>query len=1544
MRAASPLSVFRLRAVRSVTSLVATCVMIANCGGGKDATSAPVTPTVSAVAITGIPAESVLTTGSSVQLAATAKDAAGATLGDKPVTWTSASKAVATVSSAGLVTALSTGFTTITASSEGKSADFALAVRAAVALPPAGSTQPATSTALNGTVTITVPPGATTTPLNIGPADPAGFPATAEIIPGTAVTFGPANATLAKPINVTIDVDTTGLTADDLENLGVYTLQAGQWVEVPSFKGIAPANARLFGWPWWWPLVLKGTYSIQKPHPATTIQVASGDAQTANVGAALSISPSVKLTDNKGAVTSKATVYLKVSDGGTLSATRPVKSDINGIASLGKWTLGPTAGPQTVTASLDPTPRAGTRTVTITATATPVPSPGIGLSRSSAAFSYAAGTAPLPAAQTIDITNSGIGKLTGLTLGTTVYGDGATGWLSASISGNTAPATLTLAVAPGLTRAGSYTATVPVTSPVAGDSPRNVTVTMTVTGMAASKLAIATQPASPQSGLPLAPQPVIEIRNDSGSKVQLPDFDVTAAIASGTGVLRGTTTVRSVAGVATFSDLVLTGAGPLTLTFSAPGLPSVTSGTISFPTAQPLIALAIVGQPTTAESGVAMPAVSVELQAVSGGSTAGFTNAVTASIASGTGTLSGTTTVNAVDGLARFSNLRIAGTGAHTLTFTSTGLTSATSGAISLSQVVRQLAVTTQPGGAANGIAFTTQPVVALRDAAGLSVPAATNAVTASIATGTGTLSGTTTINAVNGVASFTDLKVTGSGAITLAFTSPGATSATSASFNLPAAPPAKLAVITQPSASVESGVPFATQPVVEVRDNADGKVLGATTQVSALLLSGTGTLSGTTTVNAVNGVATFTNLKISGAGPHTLGFNASGLTSTSSASVSVTQVVRTVSIVGQPSGAFTGIPFTSQPVVLLLDAAGLAVSSASNPVTAVVASGTGILAGTTTINATGGIASFTDLKITGTGPHTLRFDVAGATSATSAAFTVTTAVPTQVAIVTQPSGTSESGVALATQPVIEIRDGANAKVSVATNSVTVSLASGSGSLSGTTTVAAVNGLATFTNLVISGSGSHTLQFTATGLTPATSGPIVVSQVVRQVTITTQPAGAVSGVAFTTQPVVRLKDAAGLNINSTQSVSVSSTGPGVLSGTLSVAAVNGVAPFTNLAITGTGSHTLTFTTAGATPATSASFAVAGSPATQLAISTAPSAAVESGVIFPVQPVVQVRDALGNLVTTSGASVTALLASGTGTISGTITRAAVNGVATFTDLKISGAGNHTIIFSSTGLGSVTTTPISVVQTPGAISVNTQPAGAADGVAFTTQPVIRIVDKAGLLIDDSNLQVTASKLSGPGTLGGTTTVSAVNGIATFTNLAITGAGTHVLSFVLTATPSIATNSNDINVTSGPPGITAAVGNSPTQSISIAAGNVTIPVNLDLSNRGSDDLASITVIFSWDPQKFTYVSNSAGSWTDSQGGSASVFVNTTDAANGNISISGFTNNATLVSQVLRNVTLTPLAQGPTSIMAIVTAAGNASGMAISVMQRPLAAMLVP
>jgi hypothetical protein len=112
-------------------------------------------------------------------------------------------------------------------------------------------------------------------------------------------------------------------------------------------------------------------------------------------------------------------------------------------------------------------------------TVTSAPAPLIGLAPTSITFNGAAGGSN-PAAQTVAVSNAGGQTLTGLAVGTITYGAGGTGWLTASLGGTTAPATLTLTAATGTLAAGTYTATVPVTAAGVSNSPQNVSVSFVV--------------------------------------------------------------------------------------------------------------------------------------------------------------------------------------------------------------------------------------------------------------------------------------------------------------------------------------------------------------------------------------------------------------------------------------------------------------------------------------------------------------------------------------------------------------------------------------------------------------------------------------------------------------------------------------------------------------------------------------------------------------------------------------------------------------------------------------------------------------------------------------------------------------------------------------------------------------------------------------------------------------------------------------------------------------------------------------------------------
>jgi hypothetical protein len=94
-----------------------------------------------------------------------------------------------------------------------------------------------------------------------------------------------------------------------------------------------------------------------------------------------------------------------------------------------------------------------------------------------------------------------------------------------------------------------------------------------------------------------------------------------------------------------------------------------------------------------------------------------------------------------------------------------------------------------------------------------------------------------------------------------------------------------------------------------------------------------------------------------------------------------------------------------------------------------------------------------------------------------------------------QPSSVA-AGATISPPVVVAVQDGFGNTVPTATLSVTVAIGNngGGGTLSGTTTVAAVRGFATFADLAIDKAGTgYTLTAAATGVIGATSNPFAVT-------------------------------------------------------------------------------------------------------------------------------------------------------------------------------------------------------------------------------------------------------------------------------------------------------------------------------------------------------------------------------------------------------------------------------------------------------------------
>lgn len=324
--------------------------------------------------------------------------------------------------------------------------------------------------------------------------------------------------------------------------------------------------------------------------------------------------------------------------------------------------------------------------------------------------------------------------------------------------------------------------------------------------------------------------------------------------------------------------------------------------------------LEFITPPSLTKAGVAISRIQVAIEDASGNTVTDATNPVTVLLGINVagGTLSGTLTVNAVNGVATFTDLSIDKANAlYALMATSGALTNASSLAFSIEAAApAKLTFTTLPIATSSGDVIVPAVQVAIQDAFGNTVTNATNPVTVALGGNPAgaTLSGTVTTNAENGVASFYDLSIDKTSAGYSLIASSGAlTAVTSPSFNInPPRVPAKLAFTVPPDATTV-GLTIVPTVRVEIQDASGKTVTSATNPVTLKLgVNPTGaTLAGTLTTNAVNGVARFGDLSIDkAAAAYTLTASSGTLTSATSPGFSITPVPTALHITTTTTGA----------------------------------------------------------------------------------------------------------------------------------------------------------------------------------------------------------------------------------------------------------------------------------------------------------------------------------------------------------------------------------------------------------------------------------------------------------------------------------------------------------------------------------------------------------------------------------------------------------------------------------------------------------------
>ena len=306
-----------------------------------------------------------------------------------------------------------------------------------------------------------------------------------------------------------------------------------------------------------------------------------------------------------------------------------------------------------------------------------------------------------------------------------------------------------------------------------------------------------------------------------------------------------------------------------------------------------------------------------------------------------------------------------------------------------------------------------------------------------------------------------------------------------------------------------------------------------------------------------------------------------------------------------------------------------------------------------------------------------------------------------------------------------------------------------------------------------------------------------------QLSLTRNSSGFKSGANFMTQPRLSL-----LATNSTLVASDSRTvvtavisSGATLHGNTSETATAGVVTFNNLAIRGTAgnSYVITYFSGNLISASETITLAAGTPSKIVFHQN--SSGVRVAASFDTQPIFKILDADDNVVAWDDTTTITMTASEGylwNGISSTPTARAQQGIFTFSDVKWYGGAGYpfTLNYSTTGFSvpSETLTASHGVATTLTRTVRAQDAPL--GNKFLTQPVYQVTDTSGNAISTFNGPITIS--ASQGTLSGTKTIEAVNGVATFKDLSLTGLNAFQLVILTVTSPGFTPYTGDSIVT--------------------------------------------------------------------------------------------------------------------------------------------------
>jgi uncharacterized repeat protein (TIGR03803 family) len=408
---------------------------------------------------------------------------------------------------------------------------------------------------------------------------------------------------------------------------------------------------------------------------------------------------------------------------------------------------------------------------------------------------------------------------------------------------------------------------------------------------------------------------------------------------------------------------------------------------------------------------------------------------------------------------------------------------------------VVQTVITQQPSSAIAG--QTLAPLsITLEDVFGNTVTAGTENLTLQILSGPdgATLAGTTTVASVNGIATFNDIQLTRAGTYLLVATDGTRTSLATRTITIRPAAAAQLVFLKQPSQAL---INAAAVPVVVAVEDSFGNIVNTSGQKITITAAGPGSLTGSRTVSAVRGIATFQTLKLDQAGAYTLTAvdGASGDGPLANAAGTPFDVLTTqLSFAGTLKNRTAGANLGSIKVHLL-DAQGRLLTSFNGDVTLEIDSGPdgASLDGTTTVTAVNGVATFTGLTLTTAGTYTLRALADAAVTGISQSFTISAAAAAQVLFLQQPT---DAFVSTPLDPPLQVAvaDQFGNVLAKDRSRITLTIDSGPGGAA-LLHVAPINlnGVRTFADVRLDTAGTYTLQASDGSLVSAVSDSFIIT-------------------------------------------------------------------------------------------------------------------------------------------------------------------------------------------------------------------------------------------------------------------------------------------------------------------------------------------------------------------------------------------------------------------------------------------------------------------